>query len=120
MVTQAEVHGWAEWLDDVVGRLAPRFTRAEPRRRAAAYVRGLLAPNRKTSPGGCGNKIASTLHERFSQTASNSFSRGRDLSVPPDSWLPSPVFHRRVQHLLSPAQNHGIEPACNLQQTGSG
>jgi SRSO17 transposase len=27
-----------------VGRIAPRFGRAEPRRRAAAYVRGLLAP----------------------------------------------------------------------------
>ncbi len=25
-------------------RLAPRFTRAEPRRRAAAYLRGLLVP----------------------------------------------------------------------------
>ena len=44
MVTQVEVQGWAERLDDVVGRLAPRFARAEPRRRAAAYLRGLLAP----------------------------------------------------------------------------
>src|ERR687886_2267229 len=44
MVTQVEVQGWAERLDDVVGRLAPRFGRAEPRRRASAYLRGLLAP----------------------------------------------------------------------------
>jgi SRSO17 transposase len=43
MVTQSEVHGWAEGLDAVVGRIAPRFGRAEPRRRAAAYLRGLLA-----------------------------------------------------------------------------
>src|SRR3954469_7284391 len=44
MVTQADVHQWAEGLDAVVGRIAPRFGRAEPRRRAAAYLRGLLAP----------------------------------------------------------------------------
>ena len=44
MVTQAEVHGWAEGLEAVVGRIAPRFGRAEPRRRVAAYLRGLLAP----------------------------------------------------------------------------
>ena len=44
MVTQAEVRGWTAGLDQVVDRIAPRFTRAEPRRRAAAYLRGLLAP----------------------------------------------------------------------------
>jgi SRSO17 transposase len=44
MVTQADVQGWAEGLEGVVGRIAPRFGRAEPRRRARAYLRGLLAP----------------------------------------------------------------------------
>src|SRR3982751_125411 len=44
MVTQADVYGWAEDLDGVVERIAPRFGRAEPRRRARAYMRGLLAP----------------------------------------------------------------------------
>jgi SRSO17 transposase len=44
MTTQAEVEGWAGGLDAVLERIAPRFTRAEPRRRAAAYLRGLLAP----------------------------------------------------------------------------
>ncbi len=44
MVTQAEVLGWAGGLDAVLERIAPRFARAEPRRRAAAYLRGLLAP----------------------------------------------------------------------------
>ena len=44
MVTQSDVQGWAEGLDAVVGRIAPRFGRAEPRRRAMAYLRGLLAP----------------------------------------------------------------------------
>ena len=44
MVTQAEVQGWAGGLDAVLGRIAPRFVRTEPPRRAAAYLRGLLAP----------------------------------------------------------------------------
>src|ERR687884_2024991 len=44
MTTQAEVRGWAGGLDAVLGRIAPRFARAESRRRAAAYLRGLLAP----------------------------------------------------------------------------
>lgn len=44
MVTQSEVHQWAAGLDAVVDGLASRFGRAEPRRRAAAYLRGLLAP----------------------------------------------------------------------------
>ena len=44
MVTRSDVHQWAAGLDAVVGLIAPRFGRAEPRRRAAAYVRGLLAP----------------------------------------------------------------------------
>jgi SRSO17 transposase len=44
MTTQAEVQGWAGGLDAVLERIGPRFARAEPRRRAAAYLRGLLAP----------------------------------------------------------------------------
>ena len=44
MVTRSEVAGWVSGLDAVVDRIAPRFGRAEPRRRAAAYLRGLLSP----------------------------------------------------------------------------
>ena len=44
MVTQADVQGWAEGLDGVIARIGPRFGRAEPRRRARSYLRGLLAP----------------------------------------------------------------------------
>ena len=43
MVTQADVQGWACGLDEALDRIGPRFGRAEPRRRAAAYLRGLLA-----------------------------------------------------------------------------
>jgi SRSO17 transposase len=43
MVTQSDVQGWADGLEGVVERIAPRFGRAEPRRRAQAYLRGLLA-----------------------------------------------------------------------------
>ena len=44
MTTQTDVQGWACELDAVLQRIAPRFARAEPRRRSAAYLRGLLAP----------------------------------------------------------------------------
>jgi SRSO17 transposase len=40
----AEVEGWAHGLDGLAGRIAPRFGRREPRRRARAYLKGLLAP----------------------------------------------------------------------------
>src|SRR5919202_2369727 len=40
----AAVEGWAEGLEAVHGRVARRFARAEPRRRALAYLRGLLSP----------------------------------------------------------------------------
>jgi hypothetical protein len=35
---------WVAGLDDLFARVASRFFRVEPRRRARAYVRGLLAP----------------------------------------------------------------------------
>ena len=40
-----EAEGWAKGLDELAGRLAPRFGRVEPRRRLLAYLRGLLAPS---------------------------------------------------------------------------
>jgi SRSO17 transposase len=39
-----EAEGWARGLDEPAQRLAPRFARVEARRRASAYLRGLLAP----------------------------------------------------------------------------
>jgi SRSO17 transposase len=39
-----DVAAWATGLDELFARVAGRFGRAEPRRRARAYVRGLLAP----------------------------------------------------------------------------
>ena len=44
MVTQLDVQVWSDGLDGVVDRIAPRFGRVEPRRRARAYLHGLLAP----------------------------------------------------------------------------
>jgi SRSO17 transposase len=44
MTDVSEAEGWARGLDEVMARLAPRFGRVEPRRRALAYLRGLLAP----------------------------------------------------------------------------
>src|SRR4051812_35234645 len=44
MSSRSEAEDWAEELEAVAGRIAPRFGRAEPRRRALAYLQGLLAP----------------------------------------------------------------------------
>src|SRR5512143_2591365 len=45
MVTErAAVEEWAEGLDDLHGRIASRFARAEARERARRYLRGLLSP----------------------------------------------------------------------------
>ena len=46
MVTtgQVDAAGWAQGLEAVLARISNRFGRAEPRRRAGAYLRGLLAP----------------------------------------------------------------------------
>jgi SRSO17 transposase len=43
-LTLATVNGWAAGLDALHARIAPRFGRAEPRRRALAYLRGLVSP----------------------------------------------------------------------------
>jgi SRSO17 transposase len=40
----ADLVAWAGGLDGLFARVAGRFLRTEPRRRARAYVRGLLAP----------------------------------------------------------------------------
>ena len=44
MTTVGTVESWSRALDGLAARIAPRFTRVEPRRRASAYLRGLLAP----------------------------------------------------------------------------
>ena len=44
MTHASEAHRWADQLDDLCTRIAPRFSRIEPRRRARAYLQGLLSP----------------------------------------------------------------------------
>ena len=44
MVNVELVGSWGDELEDVFARVAGRFSRVEPRKRAFAYVRGLLAP----------------------------------------------------------------------------
>jgi len=43
-VSLAEATEWVAGLDDVMARIAPRFGRVEPRRRAGGYLLGLLSP----------------------------------------------------------------------------
>ena len=40
---QEDARRWATGLEAVVGWIAPRFGRVEPRRRALVYLRGLLS-----------------------------------------------------------------------------
>ena len=44
MLTDDDLAAWIAGLDDLFALVAGRFHRAGPRRRARAYVRGLLAP----------------------------------------------------------------------------
>src|SRR3712207_683362 len=44
MTHASEAHRWAAQLGELCSRIAPRFSRIEPRRRAKAYLQGLLAP----------------------------------------------------------------------------
>jgi SRSO17 transposase len=44
MTHTRDAHRWADELDELVTRIAPRFGRIEPRRRARAYLQGLLSP----------------------------------------------------------------------------
>jgi hypothetical protein len=41
--SEADLHTWAAELDAVAVQLAPRFERAEPRKRVLAYLTGLLS-----------------------------------------------------------------------------
>src|ERR1700749_5249570 len=43
-MNQEDAEGWAQVLEQGMGRCAGRLGRLEPRRRAQAYLRGLLSP----------------------------------------------------------------------------
>ncbi|MTJ65586.1 IS701 family transposase, partial [Nocardia seriolae] len=44
MLVDEDLAAWTAGLEELFARVAGRFHRAEPRLRARAYVRGLLAP----------------------------------------------------------------------------
>ena len=52
MVTMDEGRAWSAEFAALLERLGPRFGRVEPRRRAAAYLKGLLAPVERRSRKG--------------------------------------------------------------------
>jgi SRSO17 transposase len=43
-MTREDAESWAQGLEEVMDRIGGRFGRVEPRRRALAYLRGLLSP----------------------------------------------------------------------------
>ena len=83
MVTRAGAARWARDLDQVVGRIAPRFARAEPRRRAGAYL------------GGCWRRLSARAASRWS--VESRFEQAKDEVGPGHhamrSWLGG---HRHV------------------------
>jgi hypothetical protein len=48
MATIDDGSAWSAEFAALLARLGPRFGRVEPRRRVAAYLRGLLAPVERT------------------------------------------------------------------------
>ena len=48
MATLEDGSAWLAEFAALLGWLGPRFGRVEPRRRLAAYLRGLLAPVERT------------------------------------------------------------------------
>src|SRR5215470_81787 len=46
-----ELRSWVDGLEELQERLAPLFARAEPRRRALAYLRGLLSQTERKTDG---------------------------------------------------------------------
>ncbi len=63
----SEVAGWAAGLEEVHARIAGRFARAEPRRRALSYLRGLL--------GQLERKNSWTLAERAGEVSPDGMQR---------------------------------------------
>ena len=49
--SEADLHTWASALDAVEAKLAPRFERAEPRRRVLSYLTGLLSTAERKNGG---------------------------------------------------------------------
>jgi SRSO17 transposase len=47
MVEVKEVESWAEGLEELHARIAPRFARSEQRGRVLAYLKGLLSPTQR-------------------------------------------------------------------------
>src|SRR4051795_13462896 len=73
MTTVGTAEGWSRELDALAARIAPRFVRAEPRRRAAAYLRGLLAPVERKN----GWQLAETAGDRTPDGVQDFLSRMR-------------------------------------------
>ena len=73
MTTISEVSDWVTGLDDVVTRIAGRFGRSEPRRRAAAYLRGLLSRVERKN----GWQLAETAGDRTPDGVQEFLSRTR-------------------------------------------
>ena len=67
MVSTEVVESWEAGLQDLFARIAGRFYRIEPRRRAFGYVRGLLSPlerkNGWTLAEQCGDRSPNALQE---------------------------------------------------------
>jgi hypothetical protein len=81
LVAVEDLVGWVDGLDDLMARIAGRFGRLEPRRRARAYLLGLLSP------------VAGKNSWTIAETAGERTPHGMQRSVGPEGLAP-PAAHQ--------------------------
>ena len=65
MTHASDARCWAGQLDELVTRIAPRFNRIEPRRRARAYLRDAMGWRRRDGTIAAGsNRRSAPCHSR--------------------------------------------------------
>src|ERR687884_294201 len=106
MTTLNEVVGWADGLQQLADRLAPHFARSEPRQRALAYLRGLLAPIERKTDGNSPRPpaIAPPMPSRTSSPACSGMPR-RSAMICAPTWSSTWAIPRPCWCWMRPASS---------------
>ena len=100
-VDVAEVEAWAAGLAEVHARIAPRFARAEPRERALAYVRGLLAPLEKKNSWTLAERAGESIPDGMQRLLMSADWDADEGARVIEAWVR--FGHARHPHFLKPA-----------------